>query len=303
MGNAVQLQNICKTLRAGRRRIHVLRDISLEIEECESMLLVGPRGAGKTTLMKIIAGLASPTSGTCLIRGKYAGSAEARHSVGYVPQDQSFPSHFTVSGLLQFLGSLQGIQKSLVQTRIQRIVEFAGLEQWLNRRIIDIPKEIQQHVSIAQALLHEPRLLLIDESVSGWDHTGEKMLNEILLGLRCSGTTVIFAANIFTKAANLFDRFALLYEGRIEKAGNMEEVSKGRNMYRIIAERQAGTVHSTALLSYDHRIDDDIIEFIIDDKYEANVILDLLRKENHLIRSVQRYRESFPGILLEKLTR
>ncbi len=198
-----------------------LVDVSLEVPPGQVVALVGPNGAGKSTLLKALAGLVVPTAGRAFVDGFAAGSVEAKERVGYLPQRVALPGEMRVSELLRFFA---GLRRSLregrsgpqrIERAVAEAIEAAGLEGLESRRIRELSGGMQQRVGLAQALLGEPSVLLLDEPATGLDADARDRLQTILEALRIRGGSAVLATHRLDDVAAVADRVVALGSGRV----------------------------------------------------------------------------------------
>ncbi len=221
MNHVLELDNLSKDYRSDWtfRATRVLHSLSLEIASGECFGLLGPNGAGKTTTFKLIFGFLRPTEGEIRFEGKAINTAE-RAAIGFLPEHPYFYDYLTVSETLKLFADLYGIQRSNRQRSVDEVIEKVGLEHKRRAALRSLSKGTLQRVGIAQAVLNHPRLLVLDEPMSGLDPIGRRQMRELIHDIRSDGTSVIFSSHILTDAEALCDRVAIL------KAGRLQEVIK-----------------------------------------------------------------------------
>ncbi len=204
----------------------VLSDVNFEINRGESVALVGANGAGKSTLIKIILGLIFPTSGSLTVFGHRAGSAEALASIGYLPEIPGFWGEISARYLLRTVGSLRGLSPRVVDLRIKSLLSAVGLQVRGDRWIGGYSKGMLQRTGLAQALLHDPGLLILDEPMSGLDPRAQEKLRGIILELKQKGKTFIISSHSLEDIRSLCTRVIVLEKTKVVADGPSEEVLK-----------------------------------------------------------------------------
>jgi ABC-2 type transport system ATP-binding protein len=206
------------------KRIPALVDLDLAVREGEIFGFVGPNGAGKTTALKILAGLLRPTSGRALIFDRRVTDPEAKRRLGFLPENPYFYDYLKPEEFLDFCGRLFGLPRRERQDRIDRLLALVGLEFARGRPLRRFSKGMLQRIGIAQALINEPALVVLDEPMSGLDPIGRREVRDLIAQLRSEGKTVFFSTHILTDVELLCDRVALLVGGRLRGMGRIEEL-------------------------------------------------------------------------------
>lgn len=222
---AIETQHLRKVY--GTRReasVVALRDLSLEVREGDVFGFVGPNGAGKTTSIKILAGLAWPTSGEARIFGAPAGSVEARSRLGYLPEVSSYHEFMTVRELLMVHAALSGMPSGERVTACTEALEAVGLGARAGSRIRQLSKGMQQRFGIAQAMVGRPSLLILDELTSGLDPLAQKEVKDIIVALKARGITIFFSSHKLTEVEHICDTIAILHRGRMLRCGALKDM-------------------------------------------------------------------------------
>jgi ABC-2 type transport system ATP-binding protein len=225
-GDAVAVENVAKDFRPGfgLRRKRVLHGISFRVREGEIFGFVGPNGAGKTTTLKILMGLIRPTSGRASILGHDVGETEFRRHIGFLPENPWFYDHLTGREFLHFYAKLCGVRGRRRAERVATLLEWVSLAQAADARLRTYSKGMLQRVGIAQALVHDPQVVFLDEPMSGLDPIGRKEIRDLILRLRREGKTVFMNTHILSDVEMVCDRVAILVEGRIRYEGSSEDL-------------------------------------------------------------------------------
>ena len=222
--------------------VSALVDLTLQVPAGQIFGLIGPNGSGKSTALKLVAGLLRPTAGTCFVGGHLAGSAAARAMIGFLPETPHFPRFLTAGEFLKFCGGLSGLGGSMLEQRTADVLAWAGLETVGNRRIGAFSKGMAQRLGLAQAVLHEPEVVLLDEPASGLDPLGVRELTQLLGRLKQAGTTVVLTSHFLVQMEEVCDRVALLHEGRLLREGALSELvgESGGRLERFYLEHVGG---------------------------------------------------------------
>ncbi len=205
-----------------------LRGVSLEVGEGEIVALLGPNGAGKSTLAKIACGLVRPTSGEARVCGHAAGSLEARASIGYLAELFRFPAWASAEEVLRLHQRLAGSTGDAAERAW--LLDLVGLGAAADRRVSAMSKGMQQRLGIAQALVGDPRLLLLDEPTSALDPAGRRVVRELLAEVRSRGISVLLSSHLLGEVERVCDRVAILVEGEVVERGTPAELSRPRGV-------------------------------------------------------------------------
>ena len=229
----LSFNHVAKTLPYGfwLRRKSVLHDVSLSVEAGEVYGFLGPNGAGKTTSMKCLLGLLRPDAGSIEIFGRPGSDPGARHKLGYLPEQPYFYPHLTGAELMEYFGRLFGIAAPERRRRCGELLEMVGMSSKADLPIRQYSKGMMQRIGLAQALINDPELVILDEPMSGLDPIGRREVKEIILGLKKKGATVFFSSHILSDAEALCDRVGLLFSGRIIREGTVDELLEQRVRY------------------------------------------------------------------------
>jgi len=225
----VAVDGIVKDFRPGfgLRTKRVLHGISFRVRQGEIFGFVGPNGAGKTTTLKVLMGLIRPTAGRASIFGRDVGETGARRHVGFLPENPYFYEHLSGREILHFYAKVSGVPARDRRRRVDLLLDWVGLSSAAEARIRTYSKGMQQRVGIAQALVHDPQVVFLDEPMSGLDPIGRKEIRDLILRLRSEGKTVFMNTHILTDVEMLCDRVAILVGGRIRYEGSPHEVLEG----------------------------------------------------------------------------
>lgn len=231
--SVVRFEHVAKSLPYGfwLRRKPVLRDVSLTVERGEVYGFLGPNGAGKTTSLKCLLGLLTPDAGSVEIFGRPGSDPEARRKIGYLPEHPYFYPHLTGRELVDYFGRLFDLPGDVRRRRTDELIELVGMTAKAGQPIKQYSKGMMQRIGMAQALINDPELVILDEPMSGLDPIGRREVKDIILGLKARGTTVFFSSHILADAEALCDRVGLLFEGKIVRESAVDEILEGRVQY------------------------------------------------------------------------
>ncbi len=233
----IQVRDIVKDFRPGFgvRKKRVLHGISFGVMQGEIFGFVGPNGAGKTTTLKVLMGLIRATSGSASILGHDVRETEFRREIGFLPENAYFYDYLSGRELLDFYARLCGVPSSNRANRVSQLLDWVGLTEAADERVRTYSKGMAQRVGIAQALVHDPSVVFLDEPMSGLDPIGRKEIRDLIIRLRSEGKTVFMNTHILSDVEMVCDRVAIIVEGRIRYQGRTEEfLSDGEQFSEII---------------------------------------------------------------------
>lgn len=221
MEPVIQIDGMWKDYRVGfwGRRVSVLRDLTLEVQAGETFGYVGPNGAGKSTTIKLLLGLIQPTAGAGRVLGRTLGDASARTRIGFLPENPSFYEYLTGHEFLLYCGRLLGMPRGALRDQASALLDEVRLGRSAHQQIRKFSKGMVQRLGLAQALLGDPKLLILDEPMSGLDPIGRKEVRDLILRQRAVGRTVFFSTHILPDVEMICDRVGILVDGRLVKSG------------------------------------------------------------------------------------
>lgn len=197
----------------------MLRDVSFDVQASSIFGFLGPNGAGKTTLIHLITGVRKPVSGQVLFKGINTQDPSARLRIGYLPERPYFHEHLTGEGFLRYFGALSGLSSEQVDRRIPGVLESVGMTRARKVELKRYSKGMLQRIGIAQAILHDPELLVLDEPMSGLDPIGRKEIRELILRLASEGRTIFFSSHVIPDVEAICDQVAVIEKGTIRACG------------------------------------------------------------------------------------
>ena len=221
----VRVRGVVKDFRPGFgiKRKRVLHGVTFEVHENEIFGFVGPNGAGKTTTLKILMGLIRATEGSASILGCDVGESEFRHQIGFLPENPYFYPFLTAREILDFYARLSGVPGSERARRVDELLGTVNLGHAMDARLRTFSKGMLQRVGIAQALIHDPKVVFLDEPMSGLDPLGRKEIRDLILSLRADGKTVFMNTHILPDVEMICDRVAIIVKGQIRHQGRIED--------------------------------------------------------------------------------
>jgi len=228
-GSVLACDQLHKEFTIGLRlkRVHAVRGVTFAVKPGEIFGYLGPNGAGKTTTMKMAMGLIGSTSGSVTMFGQSVDDPKVRSRVGYLPEHPYFYDYLTAFEILDFYGRLYSIPKSMRLKRIDELLEMVGMSHARNRRLRGFSKGMLQRVGIAQSLIADPDLVVLDEPLGGLDPIGRKDIRDLIYNLRERGKTVFFSSHILHDIETICDRVAIINHGQIVHMGSLDQLLGG----------------------------------------------------------------------------
>lgn len=227
---AIEIRNLEKVYNTGfwrKRSKRALQPLNLVVEESEIFGFLGPNGAGKTTTLKILMGLVFPTAGTAQILGMELDDPGMKTQIGFLPEQPYFYDHLTARELLNYYGHLSGVDGKQLSRKVESVLEQVKLSGSGNIQLRKFSKGMLQRVGIAQAILHDPKVVFLDEPMSGLDPMGRREVRGLIEDLKARGKTVFFSTHILSDAEALCDRVGIIHQGELRGVGAVAELTAG----------------------------------------------------------------------------
>ncbi len=234
---AIDITNASKTYKG---KIRALRGVDLRVGRGEVFGLLGPNGAGKSTLVKILMTVIRPSSCEGTVLGKPVADKHTLRKVGYLPEHHRFPDYLKGWQVLDFYGAMAGIPRRDRKQRIGTLLDLVGMSDWANKRIKQYSKGMRQRVGLAQALMNDPELVLLDEPTDGVDPQGRRDIRGICQRMRDEGRTVFINSHLLSELEMVSDRVAIMVKGEVARQGTIDELTAGQEQYRVELAPGAG---------------------------------------------------------------
>ncbi len=297
---AIETEDIVKVFRSPwrRREVRAVDGVSLRVECGTSFGLLGPNGAGKTTFVKMLLGVIRPTAGEARLFGYDARLPVSRRPAGYLPENHRFPTYLTGAGMLDFYAALSGMGARERKRRIPELLSLVGIEKWGNVRLKKYSKGMLQRLGLAQALMHSPSLLILDEPSDGVDPIGRREIREILRSLEEKGVTIFINSHLLVEVELFCREVAILHEGRVALVGKVKDLTAGKG-YRLAAAAVPDTLADALrgrAAGFANR--DGLFEFQFTRWEEVNEAVDLLRAERCPIEEVTRTSSTLEDVFM-----
>ncbi len=266
--------------------MRAVEDLSLSVRRGTTYGLLGPNGAGKTTFVKMLLSAVHPTSGTASFFGQDAAEPSSRRSIGYLPENHRFPTYFTGAGMLDFYAALSGMDSTARARRIPELLNLVGLDQWGPVRIGKYSKGMLQRLGLAQAIIHSPQLLILDEPSDGVDPVGRRQIRETLRQLEEKGVTIFINSHLLQEVEVFCEEVAILRKGRLVLTGRVDELTKGKG-YRLTAIEVPDLLRDElGKISTLTTTRNGFVDFTFPDREQVNVAVDILRAGRCAIESI-----------------
>ncbi len=300
---AIEILDLEKTYAVGfwrKRPKCALKPLRLTVDEGEIFGFLGPNGAGKTTTLKMLMGLVYPTRGSARILDKPINDPQVKAQIGFLPEQPYFYDYLTAQELLAYYGKLSGVASSELRGRIAHMLDRVGLTGSANLQLRKFSKGMLQRVGIAQAILHDPKIVFLDEPMSGLDPMGRREVRDLMEQLKREGKTVFFSTHILSDAEALCDRVAILNHGELRGVGAVADLTSSvQGKVELIWQ---GRVVPSAFkaLGAEYHISGDTSRAVLPESSQ-DLALDALRRENLRILSLAPVRTSLEEYYLHKL--
>ena len=235
---AVQINHLTKEFPSPFRksRVKAVDDVSLKIMPGEVYGLIGPNGSGKSTTMKALLGLLAPTSGSCHVFGKNSLKTDSRQEIGFLPENPYFYKHLSGEETLKFYARLCGLRGKDLKNRIDEMLEMVSLQDARKRRIGAYSKGMLQRIGLAQALIHDPRLVILDEPTAGVDPVGSREIRDLIVSLKDRGVTVFLCSHLLEQVQEVCDHVGIIFKGKLVKEGRLEDLISIEDQTEIIVK-------------------------------------------------------------------
>ena len=278
---AIQTADLTKVYRSRWKRTEVraLDGLSLNVPRGTIFGLLGPNGAGKTTFVKLLLSAVHPTRGSALIFGRDARQPEARRPIGYLPENHRFPTYFTGAGMLDFYAALSGMGSAERRKLIPEMLNLVGLDQWGGVRIGKYSKGMLQRLGLAQALIHSPSMLILDEPTDGVDPVGRRQIRDILMRFEAKGVTIFINSHLLAEVETFCREVAILHKGKLALSGKMADLTAGKGYRLTVAEAPEALVEELRAKATSMASRNGLVDFQFATRQTVNEAVDLLRSQ------------------------
>ena len=305
------------------RKVHALRGVDLQVHGGEVFGLLGPNGAGKSTLVKCMLTVVRPTHATGTVLGSPIGHKPTLSRVGYLPEHARFPSHLTGRQVVSFYGAMAKMPRETLKKRTDELIELVGATDYADRKVGGYSKGMQQRIGLAQAMVNDPDLVVLDEPTDGVDPVGRRDIREVLKEIRDRGKTVFVNSHLLSELEVICDRVAILVKGKVAQQGRIDDLTIDQRYYRITfawtrASAKPDQVAQALGIKMDRRDDRDNLPVLrgerqgvwfelhgpnlsvgVEHPQDAWPIIDTLRSAGLQIRAVQPMRPSLEDLFMQ----
>ncbi|QDS88674.1 putative ABC transporter ATP-binding protein YxlF [Rosistilla ulvae] len=219
----------------GRKKVQALKPLDIEVKQGEIFGLLGPNGSGKSTTIKLILGLLFPTSGRVLVFDQDATETKKNERIGYLPEESYLYKFLNAEETLDFYGRLFDLSASQRAARVDELIKMVGLDKARHRQLREYSKGMTRRVGLAQALVNDPDLILLDEPTTGLDPIGTREMKDLILRLRDEGKTILLCSHQLADVQDVCDRVAILHQGELKELGRVDELLKVKDVTEIHA--------------------------------------------------------------------
>ena len=235
---AIRIQNLTKDFAVGMRgkKLRAVGDLRLEVGDNEIFGLLGPNGSGKSTTIKIILGLLEASTGTCEIYGRPSKLVDARRSVGFLPESPYFYRYLTGRELVRYYARICMVPRVEIDAAVDSVIKLVGMTEAANRRVGTYSKGMLQRIGLAQSLVHDPQLVILDEPTAGVDPLGSAAIAEIVRELKRRGKTILLSSHLLAQIEGLCDRVAILHRGKLVREGRVDDLVEEKDAESLVVQ-------------------------------------------------------------------
>lgn len=286
------------------RKVRALIDVSIRVRRGEVFGLLGPNGAGKSTLVKILTTVIRPSTASGHVLGRPIGDKPTLARLGYLPEHHRFPEYLTGRQVVEFYGALAGVPARERRLKAGELIEFVGMKDWADRKVGQYSKGMRQRIGLAQAMVNNPDLIILDEPTDGVDPVGRREIREMVLSLRGQGRAVFINSHLLSELELVCDRVAILVKGKVAAQGTIAELTDHRRRYEI--EVEGGEAESLLAIAGEAglagRIEQGVLIVPTAEPATIQPLLDKLRARGRVIAAVRPVRPSLEDLFMEAVS-
>ena len=300
--HAIEIQGLSKDYAVGfwKKRLHpALRALDLVVNQGETFGFLGPNGAGKTTTLKLLMGIIFPSSGSARILGSDCMDPEVKRKVGFLPEQPYFYDYLSAPELLDYYAHLSGVPEEQRKRRIPELLALVGLADVGKKQLRKFSKGMLQRVGIAQAIVHDPEVLFLDEPMSGLDPLGRHEIRELIQGLKDQGKTIFFSTHILSDAEALCDRVAVIHQGELRGVGVVNDLRSNASEKSEVIWEGAGALSALSGLVLESHVSGDAVRVTVAAGC-LDQLLERLRQQHARLISVTPLHGTLEGYFLSK---
>jgi ABC-2 type transport system ATP-binding protein len=296
---ALTTDSLAKRFGSGVAGVPALQGVNISVQRGEIYSLLGPNGAGKTTFIKCLLGIVFPSAGSGYILGMPLGSIKAKEKIGYLPENHRYPLHLTGEQVLGYFGKLSGVEGAELHKRIDETLKLVGMSDWRAMKVKKYSKGMMQRIGLAQALINDPDLIILDEPTDGVDPVGRKEIREVLTHLKDRGKTVFLNSHLLSEVERISDRVAIMRKGEVITEGSVDVLTSKKDQYEIKVDADF-TAQTKTLLGYSFRSETEgVLQAEFHNKTDLNSAIDTLRSNGVLIESIVPKRTSLEDVFID----
>lgn len=303
MLSSVNLNNLSKIFNPkSKNSIRALDGVTFSIDQGIIFGLLGPNGAGKTTLIKILLGIVKPTSGSAEILNTDISDYRIRKKIGYLPENHKFPPYLTGEEVLMYNSKLSGLNIDKSSSQIAEMLKLVKMEKWRKTRIKKYSKGMLQRIGLAQAIIHDPEIIFLDEPTDGVDPIGRKEIRDILVDLKKKGKTIFINSHLLSEVEMVSDKVAILNEGKLVKFGTVDELTIDKQICEINTEFPLkDELFNTLSQKFKLKREENLLTLEISGNQDLNMFMDDLRKSDVNIVGVKQKKTSLEDLFIKSV--
>ena len=297
----IDIDSVSKTYKGG---VQALREVELRVHPGEVFGLLGPNGAGKSTLVKVLMTIVRSSNCSGRMLGSRIGDKSTLARVGYLPEHLRFPEYLTGEQVVDHFGAMAGVRRRVRRQRTAELLEIVGMNDWRRSRVRAYSKGMKQRLGVAQALINDPDLILLDEPTDGVDPLGRKDIRDIIDRMKTEGKTVFVNSHLLSELELICDRVAIMVKGQVVQQGSIEDLTAESQRYEFRVSAPAGG-DEPALIAAAFELADEAIEYSVGvvrttvaDVHEIQPMIDALRAQRVTIHSIKPTRQSLEDLFM-----
>ncbi|MCA8937178.1 MAG: ABC transporter ATP-binding protein [Planctomycetes bacterium] len=298
---ALETEGLSKVYRSLRGRVRALEPLDLKVEPGHVFGLLGSNGAGKSTFVKTVLNICKPTSGRARILGIDSRNPAARQHVGYLPEGTQFPRYLTGRGVCEYFGKLMGLSGKALKEDVDRKLKIVGMTDWCDKKITKYSKGMKQRVGLAQAMLGEPRLIILDEPTDGVDPQGRHEIRDVIAGLAKEGVALFINSHLLAEVEAVCDSVGIMYRGRMLRSGPVKDITEEMSIRdgRMQLRFRTGELPDTLPRGFENATRRDYgLDIDVESRDEIPGLIDSLRDAGIPIYEVEHFHASLEEAFL-----
>lgn len=298
---ALETEGLSKTYKGLRARVQALYPLDLKLEAGHIFGLLGANGAGKSTLVKAVLGIVRPTTGRARIFGVDTRNPDSRRNVGYLPEGLAFPRYLSGRETCEYFGKLAGVTGARLKAEVDEKLKLVGMADWAARKVVKYSKGMKQRIGMAQALIGDPKLVILDEPTDGVDPVGRHELRDVIRALPARGTTVFLNSHMLSEVEAVCDQVAIMYRGRLLQRGPVSEITEKMSVRdgKMQLKFRLGPYQGALPAGFEGaEVRDGDVLVQVSNREETNTLIDRLRAAGIAIYEVQQWHASLEEAFL-----